>query len=436
MKHLMPDLLPDLLRQAAFRRIWLVDVVVIAAMNISALALPIVGTVMLSASPSQMGVLVAIQAFTFALLSLPTGVWVDRFPRTWLIRWSFLLLALGIGVVPLAWWLGSLSMGVLYVSGAFISCVNSVFGTAHQVLVTHTVGRAKVVDAHRINSSTESVIRMAAPAAAGLLIEAMGAPRALILEVFAIALGSWMFRRVPEPVPDAAGDASGAPAHGAQAEGGLFEKIRQGLLHVWHDHALRTIACVAALWQCLFHGFLALQVLYATRELLLSPGQIGLAHVWGGLGALLAGYTLKKLNATLGPAKVMALGLALTGACWGMFALMSATPGWSQAGLSAAMFVFDFGAVAFFVNYISMRQIVTPDALLGRVTSTMRFLSIAPAPIGAILLGLLAENAGLRPTFALMALLCTVVWVVLLKSRAVRKASDEALSVQAAAAVA
>ena len=60
-----------------------------------------------------------------------------------------------------------------------------------------------------------------------------------------------------------------------------------------------------------------------------------------------------------------------------------------------AMFLVDAGITAYTVNYLAMRQMVTPDAMLGRMTSTMRFLSVSAAPIGSSLSGYCADRFGI-----------------------------------------
>jgi predicted MFS family arabinose efflux permease len=152
-----------------------------------------------------------------------------------------------------------------------------------------------------------------------------------------------------------------------------------------------------------------------------------LAHIVGGVGALSAGYFLKRINANLGPGKVLPLGLALTGVAWCAFSVLPSHAPYNTASMGLAMFAFDFGCVCFFVNYISMRQIVTPNELLGRVTATMRFASVSLAPLGAVLTGWLAESAGLRPTLATLGVLGLLVAYALFANRTVRDASQQAL---------
>jgi MFS family permease len=405
---------PSLLRERNFALIWLIELVAISAGHISHLALPIIGTVVLHASPAQMGLLVALQALPFTLISLPAGVWVDRFSKKRLLIVCWVALILSIGMLPLAAWLKVLSLPLLYLAGFCVGAVMTLFGVAHQVLVTHVVGRERLVDAYRIISTTESIIRLAAPAAAGLLIQALGASWALTVEVIALCIVIAAFTRVHEP----------QSAQGGEAREAMWPQIREGLAYVWRDAGLRTMAATAALWQFMWHGYQALNVLFAARELGMNAGQIGLAHAFGGIGALIAGINIKRFNDRFGPPMVLALGLTLTGVSWAAFSVLPAAPGWNVLTMGLAILVFDLGAVCFFVNYISLRQILTPDALLGRVTATMRFAAVATAPFGAVAFGSIAEFIGLRWSFVLMGAGGVFVGWVLWRSKNVRHASQ------------
>ena len=69
------------------------------------------------------------------------------------------------------------------------------------------------------------------------------------------------------------------------------------------------------------------------------------------------------------------------------------------------MFVFDFSATLFGIHYMALRQAITPDYLLGRMTATMRFLALAAAPFGALFGGALGEWLGLSGTLLLVGVL-------------------------------
>ena len=74
-------------------------------------------------------------------------------------------------------------------------------------------------------------------------------------------------------------------------------------------------------------------------------------------------------------------------------------PVWvATLALGLAMLLFDFGGVMFGIQYLSLRQAITPDRLLGRMTATMRFLTVAAAPLGSLAGGIVATAIGLRAT--------------------------------------
>jgi hypothetical protein len=68
--------------------------------------------------------------------------------------------------------------------------------------------------------------------------------------------------------------------------------------------------------------------------------------------------------------------------------------------LGLCLFLLDLGVTTYWINYSTLRQSVTPDAMLGRMTATMRFFTVAPAPLGAYMAGWLGETIGLRATIA------------------------------------
>jgi hypothetical protein len=78
------------------------------------------------------------------------------------------------------------------------------------------------------------------------------------------------------------------------------------------------------------------------------------------------------------------------------------------------LMLFSTGAVFIFINFLSLRQAVTPAPLLGRMTSTMRWLILIPAGPGALIGGWLGEHVGLRASLAVAGggalLLAVVCW--------------------------
>src|SRR5205085_3577297 len=82
------------------------------------------------------------------------------------------------------------------------------------------------------------------------------------------------------------------------------------------------------------------------------------------------------------------------------------------AAFACMLMMFSIGAVFIFINFLALRQAVTPAPLLGRMTSTMRWLILIPAGPGALLGGWLGESVGLRASLAVAGAGSTVLSLV------------------------
>jgi hypothetical protein len=138
----------DLLRDLIYRRLWTSILISSFGAQITMLALPLTAAVMLNASASQMGILTMMETLPFVLLSLPTGVWLDRMRKLPVYIAGETIIGLAVISVPVAWWLDMVNMRWLYVVGFIIGMVNTMAGTAAQIVLTQIVPRERLVEAH------------------------------------------------------------------------------------------------------------------------------------------------------------------------------------------------------------------------------------------------------------------------------------------------
>jgi MFS family permease len=377
------------LRNPDFRRFWFSSILTNFGAQITLLALPICAALLLHATPAQMGTLAAVGSLPFLLFGLPTGVLLDRSRRLPVKLCSDAMVALSLASVPLAWWQGWLSIHWLYAVEFVLGTGYVVGGGAEQVFLTFLVGREGLIDAQSKFGATESASRLLGPGLAGLLVQALGAPIAILSNVAGFAASIWNLRRIrarePQPQPP---------------QSHALRDMLDGLAFVWRHPTLRLLAWISGCWHLLFYGYTALYVLFATRVLGMSPGLMGTAQMLGGVGVFVSSMLLKPLTSRFGPGTTIVIGLCASSIG---FVLMPAIPRnlFGSAGASAfayaiVVFWLDCGAMLFFLPYLALRQRVTPDAFLGRMTSTMRFLTVATAPIGAAGAGMLGEHFGVR----------------------------------------
>jgi predicted MFS family arabinose efflux permease len=265
---------------------------------------------------------------------------------------------------------------------------NVVGGAAYQVLLAQLAGRRRLVEANAKITLGETSAALIGPGLSGLLIQLLTAPFAIAFDACAFFVSALMLRRVRAH--------SDVVHPGTSAS--VTQEIHEGLKLVWNNRTLLALAWLAGLWQILHHMQVAVLILFATRELSLSPGAIGLTYMFGGVGCVLAAGFAERLAARFGVGPVIVHGLTLTALGWQAFGLVSGPVWLATTLLGLAMLMFDFGAVLFGINYLSLRQAITPDRLLGRMTATMRFLTVAAAPLGSLAGGALATIIGLRAT--------------------------------------
>jgi MFS family permease len=369
-----------------FRKLWGSLTIVHFGGQITFLALPLTAALVLNASPFEVGVLTALEALPYPLLGLFAGVIVDRAKKLPLIVASDIGRGLALLSIPICAWFGVLNMAILYVVGFMIGAMTVIGWPAYQVFMTDRVGRQNLVEANAKIGVADSAAQLMGPGMAGALIQWLTAPFAILLDAVCFFVSAWMLRGIPPRESDLPKEI----ARSVKAE------IREGLLAIWRNHTLRAMVWAIGTWQIFRHAFIAIVVLFCARELGFSAGHVGLLFMTAGLGSLAAAGLATPLNKRYGMGPVMLVGLAATGVAYLVMAA-STGPFWLASVIfGGGLFMLDLGAMIFFINYLSLRQAVTPDRLLGRVTATMICLTVATAPLGGLAGGWIAEHHGLR----------------------------------------
>ncbi len=294
------------------------------------------------------------------------------------------MIAVVLASVPAAWALDRLSIGYLYGVAFVIGCVFTTAGTAAQIVLTQVVPRSRLVEAHAKNALAGSAAEVAGPGVAGALIRLVGAPAALLADAV-LLLGSVLILRglrIEE-------------SPGARVPGRFWMALKEGLRFVAGLRLLVVLALLVGVWQMCHQTAMVVQILFATRELGLNERQVGLCYVGLGIGTVAAGALGHRISSRIGTGPCLLWGFAICGLGWLQLALAPANA-WGVASFVFMLVCFGLGAVLIFINFLALRQAVTPEPLLGRMTSTMRWLILIPAVPGALLGGWLGEHLGLR----------------------------------------
>jgi predicted MFS family arabinose efflux permease len=288
-----------------------------------------------------------------------------------------------VATVPVVWWLGGLTMPWLYAVGFVLGSVATVAGSAAQIVLTQVVPRERLVEAHGRNALASSSAEVAGPGVAGVLIRLVGGPIALLVDGVLLLASAVILRgvRVNEQRPK-------------RVDAHFWRDLREGLRFVRYQRLLLLLAMTVGGWQMCHHAAQVVVVLHASRTLGLSEQAIGLCYVGLGLGTLGASLLGHRVSQRFGPGPSLLIGFTASGVGWLLPAIWTEGT-WGVAALAAMLVLGGIGGVLMFINFLALRQAVTPEPLLGRMTTTMRWLILLPAAPGALLGGWVGEHVGL-----------------------------------------
>ncbi len=373
---------------ADFLKLWSAETISQFGTQITMLALPFTAIKILHANAFEVGLLTTMEFLPFILVGLPAGVWVDRLSRRPILIIGDLGRAVILGSIPLAYALDVLHMGQLYVAAFLTGICTVFFDVAYQSYLPSLVGRDQLIDGNGKLEISRSGAQLAGPGIAGLLIQVLKAPVAILVDALSyLWSASWIFFiRTKEPPVEV--HTEGAPR--------MRTQIAEGLRYVWRHTLLRPIALCTAnsnLWSSMA---MAVTLLFAVQTLGLSAGAIGLIFAIGNvavlLGAFLGGRIAERIG--LGPTIV---GSAVTFGIPGVL-IPLATPETAWLVLISAFMIFGFAGVIYNINQVSLRQAITPARMQGRMNASMRFMVWGTMPIGSFIGGILGSTIGLRPT--------------------------------------
>lgn len=371
-----------------FPRLFATAGLVQAADQIALAALPITAVLVLGAGPGLVGALVAAQTTAWLLVSLPAGVLVDRLPRRAVLL-TALAISLAGSLAALA--AAAFDQGVLLGAAAFLAASGTVTFVLVQIgLVPQVVPVAALPQANARIELARALASTAAPLVVGFLATRVsplaGYPLAAFLAFAALACAATLrFEAMPAP-------AARPPVLAAIAEGARF---------VVADPLLRAIGLCAIFWNFAFIALLAVFVPFALSRLGTDAAGAGLAQGINGLGMIAGAAAAPFIFARVQPRAVLLFGPLSSALGAILMALSPITGGLAMAALAFGLI--GFGPMLWLVMQTSVRQIVTPPALMGRVTATIQVAIYGVRPLGALAGGGVAQAFGLEAALGLVA---------------------------------
>ena len=374
----------------AFLRFWFGRSVGFFGAEVSLEALPLTAISILHATPLQMGMLGAAENLPYLFFGLLAGVWVDRHPRIPMLAATDMLRAIGIASIPLALLAGLLRMELLYAAVFLVGSATVLGMVTNQSLLPTLVDRRDLLTSNRKLELTNSIADSAGPSIGGFLVQWLSAPFALFFDAAASVLSAITLLTLKTSEP---------PRPGYSKEAKVTQEIIDGLHAVLGNKVLRVLTLCACFDNIIEAGvFAPLFILYAYQELGINAVTIGFIIAAEGAGALLGAFMTVKITRRTGIFGAIKLVFMVSFLARLLLTCVQGPMLMVVSVLMTAEFMIGFGRSLFNSNFVSLRQLLSPEQMLGRVNATVRFVMWAAIPLGSLGAGLLAQYLGLRIT--------------------------------------
>ena len=408
----------SLWRNADFRKLWAGQTISELGSVVTRTAVPLVALLVLGAGPLEMALLIVSASLAVLLVGFLAGAWVDRLRRRPILIWADAVRALLLFSVPAAYLGGVLRIEQLYVVVFLEGCLGALFDSAYPAYVPSLIGVDRVVEGNSKLAASSSLAEIGGPGIAGGLVQAIGAPLAILVDAisFVVSAASLVLIRTPEPA---------RPPRSSTTP--LRFEIVEGLQLIRRHPILvpLTLRSVIAHVAGSFYG--VLYTIYLIDGLHLNPLLLGVVVSAGGVGSLIGSFFASRVIRRYG------FGPALIWTATGASVIGVLTPLAGGPLVLATLMVFlpqligDGLQTIEGVAELSLIQGVIPDRILGRVNANLEVFSHGIAyPLGALLAAALAGWIGIRGGIAIgwagMAL--SILLLVLSPLPRIRKTAD------------
>jgi MFS family permease len=396
-----------LLRERDFRRLWIAQSVSQVGSEVTLLALPLVAVLVLDASPFEVALLGATQFFAFIAVALPAGAWVDRLPRTRVLVTADLGRAAILLVVPFAALAHLLSMGLLYAVIFGTSILRVFFDVGYQAILPDLVERDRLAEGNSRLEVSSSAAQLIGPGIGGWLVGLVSAPIAIVVDALSF-LGSAAF------LVGIRARGAGGPDGPARPRPGIRREILEGLSFYRRTPLLRSLAATSVFYYVGVWFAGGTFIAYLARDLEMTPEAIGLGYSIGAVGVLVGAAAGAAIGRRLGIGRTLVASIAIGALSWAVMAL--AQPATALAFLALSSVGHGVTSMAMGINYVSLRQAITPAELQGRVNATGRWLNWTMIPLAAIGGGAVATEIGIRDTILIGSGIAFLAAPILLRS--------------------
>jgi hypothetical protein len=328
------------------------------------------------------GVLGALAVAPAFLVGLLAGAPIDRAKKLPLLILSDVVRGITVLSIPVAAWMGWLTPLHLYVVVAVNGAASSIFRTADFAFLPRVVDKTELVESNARLRATDSIAEIAGPGIAGLAIQFLGAPIAIVVDGLSFFWSAAWLRGIQAPDPR-------ADPH-LQVKDDITTGVRICLQHP----DIRPLFLAEAIHAFAMGFFLALYMMFALEVVALDAGTIGLVIAVGGVGGLGGAAAVRRVRERWGDNRALFRALVVGQVMMLGIPLAAALPMISIPLLVLHQLVGDASFVAYDVVSGSLRQRVLRLEDLGKAQGAFEALDASMLTLGTLGAGVLGDAVG------------------------------------------
>jgi MFS family permease len=429
---------PKLWRDRTFGVFLTAQTLSVAGDSFALIAVPLL-VLRATGSVAQMGLLTGAAGAAAVVAGIFAGILADRLDRWILMAACDLARMILYGLIPLAWAVHP-AVWLLYVILPLCAAIGMVFDVGYVTVVPALSGPARITEANGLLYGASSAAGIAGPLLAGLVSALVGPAGAIAVDAAsfaASAAGILVVRRSlsagrpataesrapggPVPpgcsatpcgttTPDASGGATpDASVSGSPAAAGAWRELLAGARFLWQHPVLRSLTILLTVFIFATYGLPDVLIYYLKHDLGQGDGVVGLVLGVAALGTVGGALVVAPLRRKLSFGTCWTGAVLLCALAVGGLGVSGSVP---PAAVLAALYLACTSVAG--ICSMSLRQQVTPDHLLGRVTAAFWTIHFSLGPVGAALLTWAVAHFGVMAACLASGATCLVIGTVAL----------------------
>ncbi len=346
--------------------------------QIALVSVPLIAALVFGASPEVIGILVACQSAAHLLGSIPFGLLVDQGQLRRLAITAALMSLAGFLIASVSVTLSAIGLFGFAVTLAGFGTV--LFGLTSLSILPRVVGVDGLAKANAAIEIPRALCSFMVPLSIGLFVSTVAGWTIVAVAALGASFAVVLAARLP------------SFERGTKPTAPVLTKIWKGGQYVARHNLLLPICLCSVFWNFAFAALLVVLVPVIHDIYWFDPGTFGIALSAFGFAAVIGSWITGQFGNRIAPSIKLLFGPSSSAAA--AAALLMIEPPRSEVWLFAAFFLLGFGPSMWLVVQNSIRQLVTPPAMLGRVNAVIQTAIYGVRPLGALAGGFAAGTFG------------------------------------------